>query len=139
MSAPLIIITCIFHSVFVTLNMNFRISIKNHQSTITGNMDHILTLQHLNSEMNILLYSTTAWSISKLFEIRTHSEFIVETPIRPGYHLDDFRFHCSLYDELCLVVIDFSANIDWTLNEALKCIIVLVKCIFCVASECAGI
>ena len=42
-------------------------------------------------------------------------------------------------DNLCLVVIAFSANTDCTLKEALIYIIVFVNCIFCVASECAGI
>ena len=40
-SAPLIIITCIFHSVFVTLKTNFRLSIKCSPLTTTGNMDYI--------------------------------------------------------------------------------------------------
>ena len=43
-------------------------------------------------------------------------------------------------DNFCLVMIDFSANTDWTLKEALIYIFVFfVNCIFCVASECAGI
>ena len=69
MSAPLIIITCIFHSVFVTLKMNFRLSIKRSPLTTTGNMDYILILQHIPYRMNIRLYSTALWYTSNLFEI----------------------------------------------------------------------
>ena len=50
-----------------------------------------------------------------------------------------FTFITYFPDELCLVVIDFSANTDWTLNEALIYIFVFVNGIFCVASECAEI
>ena len=50
-----------------------------------------------------------------------------------------FAFNAYFPDELCLVVIDFSANTDWTLNEALIYIIVFVNCLFCVASECTEI
>ena len=86
-SAPLIIITCIFHSVFVTLKTNFRLSIKCSPLTATGNMDYILTLQHLLYRMNIRLYSTALWYTSKLFEIWTHDELIAETPILPELYL----------------------------------------------------
>ena len=50
-----------------------------------------------------------------------------------------FSFIAYFPDALGLVVIDFSANTDWTLNEALIRIVVFVNCIFCVASECAKI
>ena len=50
-----------------------------------------------------------------------------------------FAFNAYFPDELCLVVIDFSANTDWTLNEALIYIVVFVNCLFCVANECAEI
>ena len=86
-SAPSIIITCIFHSVFVTLKTNFRLSIKRSPLTTTGNMDYILTLQHPPYRMNIRLYSTALWYTSNLFEIWTLDEFFVETPIPPEHHL----------------------------------------------------
>ena len=60
-SAPLIIIICIFHSVFVTLKVNFRLLIKPSPLTTTGNMDYILTLQRLGYRMNICLYWTAWW------------------------------------------------------------------------------
>ena len=43
-----------------------------------------------------------------------------------------FIFNTYFPDELCLVVIDFSANTDWTLDEALiyMYIVVLGNCIF---------
>ena len=50
-----------------------------------------------------------------------------------------FTFNTYFPGESGLVVIDFSANTDWTLNEALIYIVVFVNCIFCVASECAEI
>ena len=55
--------------------------------------------------------------------------------------LTTFSFIAYFADELCLVVIDFSANTDWTLDEALTYmyIVVFVNCLFCVASECAEI
>ena len=44
-------------------------------------------------------------------------------------------------DNLCLVVIDFSANTDWTLDEALIYMYIVVFCelYICVASECTEI
>ena len=52
-----------------------------------------------------------------------------------------FTFITYFPDELCLVVIDFSANTDWTLDDALIYMYIVVFCelYICVASECAEI
>ena len=125
MSAPLIIITCIFHSVFVTLKTNFRSSIKCSPLTTTRNMDYILTLQRLPYRMNIRLYSTALWYTSKLFEIWTHDESINSTRTLSSI---TFTFNTYFPDEMCLVVIEFSANTNWTLDEALIYMYIVAFC-----------
>ena len=52
-----------------------------------------------------------------------------------------FTFNTYFPDELCLVVIEFSANTDWTLDEALIYMYIVVFCelSICVASECTEI
>ena len=103
-SAPLIIITCIFHSVFVTLKTNFRLSIKCSPLTTTGNMDYILTLQRLPYRMNIRLYSTALWYTSKLFEIWTHDELIAETPILPELYLELLSLSILIFLTSCALL-----------------------------------
>ena len=137
-SAPLIIITCIFHSVFVTLKTNFRLSIKCSPLTTTGTMDYILTLQRLPYRMNIRLYSTALWYTSKLFEIWTHDELIAETPILPELYLQLLSLYC-LFSWRVVPCCDWLQCKYWSDTKWSTYIVVFVNCIFCVASECAEI
>ena len=113
-SAPLIIITCIFHSVFVTEN---KLSIMNQVFSINKHWKYGLYFDIATSSVSnehssilycIMINQQAVWNMKSWWIICGNS-YSTRT-----FSSTTFSFIAYFPDELCLVVIDFSANTDWT-------------------------